>query len=70
MGFKHEIIFQADADTPPEVTREIDEYLVPNSEVGNDSYIQWDSEMGDEYPSINSYFLDNDITRCLILISW
>lgn len=70
MTFKAKIIFDPDRDTPIEVTREIDDKLVPDFEVGNDSYISWDSYMGEDYPNINKYLLDNDIVSCLIKISW
>lgn len=71
MAFKAEIIFDPDRDTPTKVTEEIDDKLVPDLEVGNDSYIHWDSDtMGEDYPNINKYLLSHDIVDCLIKISW
>lgn len=71
MTFKTKVVFYPDRDTPIEVTREIDDQLVPDFEVGNDSYIDWHSEhYGDDYPAINKYLLANGIVSCLIRISW
>lgn len=71
MAFKAEIIFDPDRNTPTEVTREIDDELVPDFEVGNDSFIRWDTDsMSEDYPVINQYLLGNGISSCLISISW
>lgn len=72
MSFQSRIVFDPqNSDVPLEVRNQISDELASDNCLSNDSYFSWTSEYhGEDYPIIDKYLLDNNITSCLINCSW